>query len=369
MSSEPIIDSNAAVDGAEQLKRVLDSLGKSEARFRRVVEAAPEGMVMVDAHGRIELVNRALERLFGYQREELIGEVIELLLPDNVHHLHRGHRQGFMRAPQERPMSRRDGLMGRRKDGSQFPVEVALNPLGEGESGEVLATVLDITHRKADEAARERALAEKTALLQEVHHRVKNNLQVISSLLNLQSRASEPSARAVLAESQHRVQAMALIHQLLYERNDFSGVEIGLYLGRLCELIRASNGRASVALVVTLQPVQASDEVLMLDLQRAVPCGLLINELVSNAYKHAFPDGRAGCIEVSLTRDGGGAACIRVQDDGVGIPPGVVLGETASLGFQLAPLLVDQLGGTLALPRGDGACFEIRFDTRSPSSP
>lgn len=335
-----------------------DALRRSEARFRQVVEAAPDGMAMVNAQGRVVLVNAALERLFGWTRAQLIGESIECLMPASVRPGHGGWLAAFFREPQARDMAARRELFALRRDGSLFPVEIGLNPMDVDGVPHVLATIVDVTQRKADRALLERAVADKTALLREVHHRVKNNLQVISSLLSLQSRQLLGDARAALDESRSRVQAMALIHQLLYERDDFTSATLAPYLARLCALLADSHGRRGILPVLVLGP---GGEQVVLDVERAVPCGLLVNELVTNALKHAGRDRSSGRVEVLLQGGAEGRALLRVSDDGPGLPDGVRPGSTATLGFQLVPLLAEQLAATLTVGEGPGASFDIDF--------
>ena len=200
--------------------------------------------------------------------------------------------------------------------------------------------------------------------MNEIHHRVNNNLQVISSLLSLQARASGAEVAAALAESQRRVKAMALIHQLLYEHSDFSGVDLAEYLRRLCRLLAESFTEIRNRVVVDFQTDEAG---ITLDLQRAVPCGLLVNELVTNSIKHGFPDGRRGQVRVTLNRTGVDEIRLEVADDGVGISGNLQLGSNKSLGFQLIPLLAEQTGGILRLDRASGTRYELflsRISTR-----
>jgi len=345
------IDITARQAGEEALRR-------SEARFRQVVEAAPDGMAMVNAQGRLVLVNSAMERLFGWRREELLGLPVEDLMPEAVRAAHPGWLAAYFRAPQARDMAARRELFALRRDGALFPVEIGLNPIDVDGVPHTLATIVDVTQRKADRAMIERSLAEKTSLLQEVHHRVKNNLQVISSLLSLQASHLAGNERAALDESRHRVQAMALIHQLLYERNDFSGAALAPYLTRLCGLLRESSGRPGVSLRLNVVPPA---DAYALDIERAVPCGLLVNELVTNALKHAFPEGRSGTVDVGLRLTDEGICLLTVDDDGIGLPDGVLPGDTTTLGLQLVWLLTDQLGGSLRVRAGPGAHFEIHM--------
>ena len=330
--------------------------------FRRVVDWAPTAMVMVDGKGCIVLINAQAERVFGYPREELLGQVVEKLVPEHFAGKHPGFREGFFSDPRPRPMGIGRDLFARRSDGTEFPVEIGLNPIETEEGMMVLASVLDITERQRAQQKLEKALQEKTVLLNEVHHRVKNNLQVIASMLNLQAtHVGDPRLRAILAESQSRVRAMALTHQLLYERKDYSRIDLGEYLDRLTQLLgsyRQGNGKIVLRRLLPEAPQYVNFE-------RAIPCGLVVNELVSNAFKHAFPDDRAGEIRIELgTKDG--QAELLVADNGVGLAADFDLTKVKSLGLQLVPLLVEQLSGTFTVEPGPGARFCLRFPSDAP---
>jgi PAS domain S-box-containing protein len=330
-----------------------------EDSFRRVVEWAPSAMVMIDSDGIMVLVNAQTERMFNYERAALIGQPVEMLVPARFRHHHMAYRTGFFGDSKPRPMGVGRDLAGCRADGSEFPVEIGLNPIDTEAGIMVLASIIDITERQRAQQRLEDALREKTVLLNEVHHRVKNNLQVITSLLNLQAdHAADPRLRAMLAESCGRVKAMALTHQLLYERKDFSRLDLGEYLERLMHSIRATyRGTGERIKLRLLLPAKS----VPLDLERTIPCGLLLNELVTNSYKHAFPGERCGEILIELSEDGDGLVRFSIADDGIGLPPESELASHASLGLQLVPLLVEQLHGTLEIMRENGTQFCVCF--------
>lgn len=330
-----------------------------EDSFRRVVEWAPSAMVMINVEGVMVLVNAQTEQMFDYRREALIGQSVEILVPQRFRHNHRAFRSGFFGDPRPRPMGVGRDLAGCRSDGSEFPIEIGLNPLATEAGAMVLASIIDITERRRSQQKLEDALREKTVLLNEVHHRVKNNLQVITSLLNLQAdHAADPTLRAILTESCGRVKAMALTHQLLYERKDFSRIDLGDYLQRLVQSIRATYRASGGRIALQLELPQDS---VHLDLERAIPCGLLVNELVTNSFKHAFPGDARGQVAIELAVDSGGRIGLSVADDGIGLPPEAVLVQSSSLGLQLVPLFVDQLHGTLEIERQGGTRFRISF--------
>jgi PAS domain S-box-containing protein len=331
--------------------------------FRRVVEWAPTAMVLVDAEGRIVLVNAQTERVFGYSRADLQGQPVERLIPAELAGRHPGYRAGFLADPHPRPMGSGRELFAQHSDGSRFPVEIGLTPIESEQGFMVLAAIVDITERRRAQDKLENALREKTVLLNELHHRVKNNLQVIASLLNLQAQhISDPRLRAILGDSQSRVRAMALTHQLLYERKDYTRIDLGEYLDRLAQLLLGSYREASAHIVLQRDLPR---EPQFVDIERAIPCGLIVNELVTNAFKHAFPGARTGEIRIELRACDGGLE-LMVADNGAGLPAEFEIGKVRSLGLQLVPLLAEQLGGRFTIGSDAGVRFTLWFPGASP---
>ena len=327
-----------------------------EERFRQVVESTPNAIVMINPAGRIEMVNVQAERLFGYHRQELLGQPVEILVPDRFRTGHPALRSSFFAEPKSRPMGAGRDLYGLRKDGAEFPVEIGLNPIETEDGTMVLSAIVDISDRKQKEERIAAALREKNILLGEIHHRVKNNLQVIDSLLDLQSaRISDPLVMAMLRDSQNRVRSMALIHQTLYQSSNFAEVDFSQFLDTLVPVLISSYGVDPGRIRMRLD-VSA----VLLPIDSAIPCGLIVNELMSNALKHAFPDGRRGEISLHLTEEAG-AVLLSFADDGVGIPADRDFDIPLTLGLQLIPLLADQLHGTLDIQRANPTRFILRF--------
>jgi two-component sensor histidine kinase len=210
--------------------------------------------------------------------------------------------------------------------------------------------------RRAEDQARA-ALQEKEVLLKEIHHRVKNNLQVISSLLNLQSGLiQDPRITEAFKDSQNRVRSMALIHERLYQSENLAVIDFSDYVRNLAEHLLLSYGVGAENVTLDVEA-----DTVFLDIDTAAPCGLMLNELVSNALKHAFPDNRKGQIQVGLCADQDGHLAITVDDDGVGFPKGVDAQSSNSLGLQLVHTLVRQLDGHLEMHSGNGTTFSVTF--------
>jgi len=203
------------------------------------------------------------------------------------------------------------------------------------------------------------ALAEKEVLLKEIHHRVKNNLQVISSLVSLQADSlTDDYTRSEFAEVRDRVRAMALVHEALYQTGNLAQLNFADYANRLLRQLWDAYRRptGTIRLNLAVAPV-------LFPVETAVNCGLILNELASNALKHAFPDSRDGAVTVAMDHDPAtGAVCLRVQDDGVGLPAELDWRQTKSLGLRLVSMLAGQLHGTAETGPGPGAEFRIKFN-------
>jgi PAS domain S-box-containing protein len=493
-------------------RRAQEALREAEQRFRLVFEGAPIGMIMMRADGRIALVNAHLESLFGYGREELVGEPIEMLIPVPFRAHHPQYREGFLADPRSRAMGKGRDLSGLRKDGSEVAVEVGLSALNTSEGVFVLGSVVDVSERRraeavqrhmaavvesaedaiitrgldgavrswnpgatrllgyhADEmvglsptrlipedrseeesrvrgeiaagrrvvhfetvrkrkdgslvevsatftpihdrgggvvaasivmrditernqAERERerlveqlktlnvdlsqlnsaleqrvldrttdltaTLEEREILLQEVHHRVKNNLSVIVSLMEMQARLlGQGEGRHALDECRGRVHAIALIHEKLYQSKNYAKIAFGDYLRSLANDIFQAIGTSpsSVTLAVVV------DDDVAITVEKAIPCGLILNELVTNALKYAYPSGSGGTLRVEFKRADEGRLRLAVADDGIGLPPGLNLQETKTLGLRIVSMLVRQLDGELRVNSELGALVEVIF--------
>jgi len=329
-------------------------------QLSRSVEQAPVSIVITDLDGAILYVNPRFTSNTGYTLNEAQGCNPRIL------------KSGL--TPPERYVELWDTLLAgqvwqgelhnRKKSGEVFVEHAVIAPVLDafGNTSHYVAIKEDISLRKAAEQALQASLQEKVALLHEVHHRVKNNLQVITSLLRLETyRSASPETRGVLKEMQGRILAMALLHESLYRTGSFAAVELAAYLKQLAtQAFRAQSG---IGNSVRLQLDLACVQVVM---DQATPCGLLVNELISNCLKHAFADGRSGTVELR-SQPGECPGCWRVCvcDDGIGLPDDLEQRRAQSLGLQLVSDLAAQLGGELQVLRQPQTIFSVEFPLQS----
>lgn len=309
-----------------------------------VIEGMSDSVIVVDAQNRIVDVNPSAEQLVGSASSHLIGSPLELIWPDVFRQIERGVSTG------ERVILDH-GLEKRIYD-------VSISPLADwsGRSVGQVIVLRDITERKQSERIRA-SLEEKEVLLREIHHRVKNNMQIICSLLSLQSGyIKDKKYTGILKESQDRIKSMALVHEKLYQSENLADINFSEYMKTLVHELVRSYGADTHKIAVRTEVEDVS-----LNIDTAIPCGLIINELVSNALKHAFPEGRKGEIVVAL-RSVSDAIELTVSDNGIGIPDTIDFRTTTSLGLRLVTILAeDQLEGEVFLDRNKGTTFKITF--------
>ena len=328
-------DELASLGGS--INAMLGQLKQAEERHRALTSAVPDLILRVRGDGTVLDANRPADPLLNEEFSDQASPLSRVLPAELA-----------ARSLEEIDAALAAGRMGGFEYRHPFPdgtrdFEVRIVVSGPGE---VLQIIRDVTERK------------KEILLREIHHRVKNNLQVISSLLYLQSQqAGDPRLARILEENRNRIRAIALIHEKLYQSAESGAVRFAAYLRDLANNLLIAYGASAAR--VRLE--QAVGEELALGMDTAILCGLIISELVSNSLKHAFPAERAGCIRIELNRQGAAAYRLVVADDGVGLPPGFRLENSRSMGLQLVQLFARQLGAALDVAADGGTRFELEF--------
>ena len=342
-------------------KLAEEQLGQSEAQLRLALDAARMGLWDWNTQtGKITWSNN-LERMFGLAPNTFDGRFETFVAA-----VHPEDRDCINQTTENSLETGQDGDMEFRiirPDGSIRWLE-SKGQVFYDETGKPVRAAginLDVSDRKLAEIQVRESLREKEVLLQEIHHRVKNNLQVISSLLDLQSQhIEEPATLELFRESCNRIRAMALVHETLYKFKDFAKIKFAEYIENLTSYLFA----AYIKNVENINLELDIDEV-TLKLDTAIPCGLIINELVSNALKYAFPNKSHGTIYITLHFDGDAHYTLTVRDDGIGLPPNLEIKNVNSLGLKLVEVLAKQLEGTLQVNSRFGTEFSLRFSERS----
>jgi PAS domain S-box-containing protein len=343
-----------SIEDVTEPSKLQQEIQVSEVRYRRLFETAQDGILLLEADtGEITDVNPYLMELLGYSRSELVGRELWEIGPFKDAEA----SQAAFRALQDKKYIRYEDLPLKTRDGRKIEVEFVSNVYEVDAKKVIQCNIREITERKRAEQQMQASLEEKEVLLKEIHHRVKNNLQVISSLLNLQAGyVKDREALELFKESQGRVRSIALIHETLYHSSDLGRIDFAAYVQELAANLFSTYGVNSEAIRLK---VSAQD--ILLGVDTAIPCGLIVNELISNSLKHAFPAGRQGEISIELHSEGENRLTLVVRDDGVGLPKNLDLQELPSLGLRIVSTLTDQLNGTLELQSRGGAEFKITF--------
>lgn len=334
-------------------------LRRSEELFRNLFLQAPSAMVMVDTENKISKINKSFEQLFGYTEEEVLGQNLDEILSSG----------------DGAPKMSNEGLHGNRlykdirrytKEGEQLDLLLSIIPVHlDGEPIAGFGIYVDISEQKEYERKLKQSVHEKKILLEEIHHRVKNNLAIVSGLLQMQVMSVDDERLAsYLQNSQLRIQSMSIVHEMLYQSKTLSEIEMDSYIEKLVRVI--SN---------TLQPegkdidVNVSSEDFWLNINQAIPCALIVNELVTNSYEYAFEGRDSGQLDVSVSKKED-IVRVGVRDDGIGLPENFEEIRQTSLGMSLVENLTKQLETEIEIDSGDwGSAFEFAFmKTDKPGS-
>jgi PAS domain S-box-containing protein len=349
-----------SISDITQRKQAEDALRESEERYRLLAENSSDSIARYDPKGTFLYCSPACEVIFGYSPEEIIGRNIQdFVYPDDQNQvawfIEKNLGTNAVGTVTFR-FKRKDGaLIWLESNGKAILDEVSSQPK------EMIVITRDTTLRKQAEEQIRAALVEKEVLLREVHHRVKNNLQIMSSLLSLQADyIHDPTDQILFQETQSRVRSMALVHEELYQSKDLAQINFAPYVQKLTNsLIHVFRINPNISLELDIDDVY-------FNLDTAIPCGLIINELISNSLKYAFPKNMSGQIKVKLAAYSISEVRRKIEliiaDNGIGFPETLDFQNTETLGMQLVVILTKQLKGTIQMQSVRGTCFTIDFE-------
>jgi len=336
-------------------KRTEDALRESEEKFRVLAETSPASIALYQGE-EVLYINPTAAKLIGYTTEELSRISFWGCVHDDFKEMVR--ERGLARMQGESVPSQYECKFVS-KEGKELWAIISVGCIEYKGKPAGIVTLVDTTESKLAEEKVRASLAEKEVLLKEVHHRVKNNLQIISSLLELQSDyIRDEQSRMFFRDSQNRIRSMALVHEKLYQSESLAFVDFREYVEDLANYLFSASVKDSDLIRLTIDVGEVS-----LSVDEAIPCGFIINELISNSLKHAFPDDRGGEVIITCQMREDDWITLTVSDNGIGLPPDLDIGNTETLGLQLVTMLVKQLSGRIDLSGDQGTLWEIAFST------
>ncbi|NGP88211.1 PAS domain S-box protein [Fodinibius halophilus] len=342
----------AIVRDLTEQKKAKEKIRRHEEMFHKLFLNAPSAMVMVDSENRVKMTNQSFEKLFGFKEEELLGRDIDaIIVPEGDSEVPRFPGKRFVEGRFFEDVIRYT------KGGEAKDILLAAIPvILDGEPIAGFGIYIDMTERKENERKLQQSVKEKQVLLEEIHHRVKNNLAIISGFLQLQAfEIEDTKTKEVLSDSQLRIQSIAIVHEMLYQSDDFADISFETYVKRLIKTVEQT-----LPLDYQHIDIEISAPDVALDINQAIPCAILINELVTNAYKHAFKGRKTGKIWISLEQNAD-LINLEVRDDGVGLPDDFNISDQNSIGMNLIQTLTQQLDGNLSVDSKDGSSFKVCF--------
>ena len=343
----------AVINDITERKEIEDELSESEERYRNMARIIPDG-VIIHSEGKIVYANEAAYKIIHAEYPgQLIGyNVMDFVHPEYRELVEKRIRDGVSKRVKGEPVEE----IFKTFDGTSIKVNVTAIPFSYEGKPAMLTVFNDITEQKRDEEKIRNLLAEKELLLREVHHRIKNNMNTINSLLTLQAETmKDPAGIAALEDAQNRVQSMLVLYDKLYRSEDFRELSLKEYLPSLVDEITAN------FMIHESVKVEKHIEDFNVDAKTLFPLGIIINEVITNSMKYAFTGKDMGLITVSASMKDNRAIII-IADDGIGIPESVDIERSPGFGLSLISMLTDQIGGTIRIERGNGTKFIIEFD-------
>ncbi len=342
----------------EKHKKIEEELSRSEAKFRAVTTSVTDAVIIIDSESRISFLNQAAEKIFGFAPREIMGKNIhDMLAPEEYLEPAKNGWKRFKHSGEGNVIGKIVEVKAKTKSGRIIPIELSVSPVPLESGLIVIGIARDISERKEAEKRLKQSLLEKQILLKEIHHRVKNNLSIVSSLLGLHAESiPDEEIAQKFVDCQAQVQSIALIHQQFYQTENVAEIDFRDYLDTVFTHLKTiyQSQFESIKITLRIDPIRFS-------LNKSIPLGLIVNELITNVFKHAYSAGDCAEIEVELHEVENGEAELIVRDYGKGLPEGTNADSTSSLGLQLITVFVDQIDGKLKIDSENGTRFAIQF--------
>lgn len=327
----------------DKLNKIDLELKESQKRFHALTESAVDSIIIINSLSEIVFWNTSASKLFGFSKEEAEGQSVNIIIPPKYEHAHYKGVESYLKTRNAKLIGKTIEIEAKKKDKSIFPIELSLSCWVSNNETFFCAIIRDITERKLTEKLLKKSLDQKESLLKEVHHRVKNNLQIITSLLNLQSNIIDNNQlKVIFRDSQDRINSMALIHEMLYKTDNFDKINYFDYLKQLIpNLIVALHGSDN-NINLKIEP-----SYIYFSISTSITLGLIVNEIVTNSLKHAFKNGEAGVLTVQLKKLKAPNYVLEIGDDGIGFSDDKDSKSKGSLGLILIHDLSAQLNGSI----------------------
>lgn len=341
-------------------KKAEEALKESEARMTGIVNSAKDAIISIDSQLNIVLFNGSAEKMFGINSDEMIGKPLDRLIPEKFRLSHVSHILEFSKTGiSTRDMGSLGQIKGLRSSGEEFPIEASISQISFGNNQKLFTVILrDITKRKQADDKIQNLLIEKEHILKEVHHRVKNNMSIIYSMLSIKANAqTDNKMKNILMDACGMVKSMTILYDKLYRSNNEGYLSIKDFFSPLiAEIIRIFPGSESIKFETSLDDIALDQKILS-------PLGIIINELITNSMKYAFVDRADGLIILKVTKNGNNILLI-YEDNGIGLNESISIENSPGFGLKLISLLIKQLKGSIKIEKENGTRYIISFEIR-----
>jgi PAS domain S-box-containing protein len=343
---------------SQKVQEAYSELLEKEKYWREIINSTLDAIIVINADGKILSFNQGAELMLGYVSDDIIGQNISTIVPEPYKQEHDAYISNYLKTGNAHVIGKEREFEVVKKDMGTLPISLRVTQMSFRDESLFIGVIHDISNQKEYQATLERSLAEKEILLKEVHHRVKNNMLIASSILEMQEEhIDDASLTRVLKECQERINTMVMIHQQLYRSDNLAYINFTTYLDDLID---------KFAIAAQLKPgmitLHKQLDNVFLNVETATPLGLVVNELLANAFEHAFTDTDDGNITISLSNNTDGKIELCIKDDGKGLPDSFVIENTSSLGLQIIQLLSMQLDANMVINSNNGTQICITFE-------